>query len=117
MAYAEFNDEDVKEFVYPKYGNPDDPLGNRYPKNIRIKYPKTGTTNPSIQINVYEDLASPTPSKLIVQAPTDLGNNLYLVVWVADHKFKYFSGPLVHRFNYFRRIHIYGYHLDQRNYA
>ena len=88
MAYAEFNDEDVKEFVYPKYGNPDDPLGNRYPKNIRIKYPKTGTTNPSIQINVYEDLASPTPTKLNVQAPTDLGNNLYLVVWVADHRFK-----------------------------
>ena len=88
MAYAEFNDEDVKEFVYPKYGNPDDPLGNRYPKNIRIKYPKTGTTNPSIQINVYEDLASPTPTKLNVQAPTDLGINLYLLVWVADHMSK-----------------------------
>ena len=88
MAYAEFNDEDVKEFVYPKYGNPDDPLGNRYPKNIRIKYPKTGTTNPSIQINVYEDLASPTPSKLNVQAPTDLGNNLSVLLSVADRIFK-----------------------------
>ena len=74
MAYVEFNDEEVKEFVYPKYGNPEDPLSNRYPKNIRIKYPKTGTTNPSIKINVFDDLTSDSPTELNVEAPTDLGN-------------------------------------------
>ena len=73
MAYVEFNDKEVKEFVYPKYGNPEDPLSNRYPKNIRIKYPKTGTTNPSIKINVFDDLTSDSPSELNVEAPVDLG--------------------------------------------
>ena len=73
MAYVEFNDQDVKEFVYPMYGNPEDPLSNRYPKNIRIKYPKTGTTNPSIKINVFDDLTSDSPSELNVEAPVDLG--------------------------------------------
>ena len=76
MAYAEFNDMDVNEFVYPKYGNPDDPLANRYPEQVRIKYPKTGTTNPSIKINVFEDLTSDAPTSLNVQAPTDLGRLL-----------------------------------------
>ena len=74
MAYVEFNDQDEKEFVYPKYGNPGDPLSNRYPKQIRIKYPKTGTTNPTIKINVFDDMASDTPSELNVDAPDDLGN-------------------------------------------
>ena len=82
MAYVEFNDKEVKEFVYPKYGNPEDPLSNRYPKNIRIKYPKTGTTNPSIKINVFDDLTSDSPSELNVEAPVDLGrlNFQYFIV-------------------------------------
>ena len=74
MAYVEFNDQEVKEFVYPKYGNPENPLSNRYPKQIRIKYPKTGTTNPTIKINVFDDMTSDTPSELNVDAPDDLGN-------------------------------------------
>ena len=73
MAYVEFNDTAVQEFVYPHYGDPDDPLSNRYPKQIKIKYPKTGTTNPSIRINVFEDLLSNNPSMLNVEAPDDLG--------------------------------------------
>ena len=51
-------------------------------KNIRIKYPKTGTTNPSIKINVFDDLTSNTPSELNVEAPVDLGtlNFQYLIL-------------------------------------
>ena len=84
MAYVEFNDQDVKEFVYPKYGNPEDPLSNRYPKNIRIKYPKTGTTNPSIKINVFDDLTSDSPSELNVEAPVDLGK---FYIFIRDDSF------------------------------
>jgi len=85
MAYVEFNDEEVKEFVYPKYGNPEDPLSNRYPKNIRIKYPKTGTTNPSIKINVFDDLTSESPSELNVEAPEDLEGYIYTAItWINE---------------------------------
>ena len=73
MAYVEFDDTEVEEFTYPHYGNPNDPLDNRYPQQIRIKYPKTGTTNPSIKVNVFEDLLSSSPQAVNVEAPDDLG--------------------------------------------
>lgn len=53
MAYTHFDDNKVQLFQYTKFG--DDPEKDQYPDYIQLRYPKSGTPNPTIQIRVIED--------------------------------------------------------------
>ncbi|XP_050087507.1 venom dipeptidyl peptidase 4 [Anopheles aquasalis] len=59
LAMASFDDREVKEFSYHIYGNPDDPE-RQYPEELRIRYPKVNTTNPTVYLLV-KDLSTNSP--------------------------------------------------------
>lgn len=52
MAFVQFNDTEVEEFFYTNYGDPSDPLAHQYPEQVMLKYPKVGTTNPTVKLFV-----------------------------------------------------------------
>lgn len=53
LAMASFDDRNVKEFSYSVYGSPDDPE-KQYPEELRIRYPKVNTTNPTVHLRVKD---------------------------------------------------------------
>ncbi|XP_047506073.1 dipeptidyl aminopeptidase-like protein 6 isoform X1 [Pieris napi] len=76
MLYATFNDTLVHEQKYPWYGtalDTDDP-SKTYPEIRSVRYPKPGTTNPTVKLTVA-DIADPkhirtrhlTPPKVIIE--------------------------------------------------
>ena len=91
LAYTAFDDSNVEEFHYTKYGSPADPLKVQYPQEIAVKYPKVGTTNPTFQIWV-QDLTDPksNPPKPVQPPPETVafGEYLYTVAdWIDDSKY------------------------------
>ena len=104
LAYAKFNDEDVQEFYYTKYGSPEDPykvqvrhaaqitflffkigfLPLQYPQEIMLKYPKVGTANPTVSLWV-SDLKAPN-QVVPVTPPRDVAEgHLYTAAkWVSE---------------------------------
>lgn len=79
LAYAKFDDTEVPEFHFTKYGDPRDPIGNQYPKEVPVKYPKVGTTNPTVELRI-QDLNDLQSSPLAVIPPTEVsawGDFLY----------------------------------------
>uniref|UniRef100_A0A182JFB8 Venom dipeptidyl peptidase 4 n=1 Tax=Anopheles atroparvus TaxID=41427 RepID=A0A182JFB8_ANOAO len=67
LAMASFDDRDVKEFSYHVYGSPNDP-DKQYPEELRIRYPKVNTTNPTVHLRVT-DLAASNPRWVELPAP------------------------------------------------
>uniref|UniRef100_A0A182NFA4 Venom dipeptidyl peptidase 4 n=1 Tax=Anopheles dirus TaxID=7168 RepID=A0A182NFA4_9DIPT len=67
LAMASFDDRDVSEFSYHLYGSPDDP-DNQYPEELRIRYPKVNTTNPTVHLQVT-DLSVSNPVWVELPAP------------------------------------------------
>uniref|UniRef100_A0A182JT27 Venom dipeptidyl peptidase 4 n=1 Tax=Anopheles christyi TaxID=43041 RepID=A0A182JT27_9DIPT len=53
LAMASFDDREVKEFTYHLYGSPDD-TDKQYPEELRIRYPKVNTTNPTVHLQVTD---------------------------------------------------------------
>ncbi|XP_050072273.1 venom dipeptidyl peptidase 4 [Anopheles maculipalpis] len=53
LAMASFDDREVKEFTYHLYGSPDD-TDKQYPEELRIRYPKVNTTNPTVHLRVTD---------------------------------------------------------------
>ena len=104
LAYAKFNDQDVQEFYYTKYGSPEDPykvqvrhaaqitflffkigfLPLQYPQEIMLKYPKVGTANPTVSLWV-SDLKAPN-QVVPVTPPGDVAEgHLYTAAkWVSE---------------------------------
>ncbi|XP_052868310.1 venom dipeptidyl peptidase 4 [Anopheles cruzii] len=70
LAMASFDDQQVKEFSYHIYGSPDDP-DNQYPEELRIRYPKVNTTNPTVYLRV-KDLATSGSAWIDLPAPVNL---------------------------------------------
>jgi len=85
IAFAQFNDTLVPEFVYPHYGDPQDVLHSQYPEYRVVRYPKAGEVNPTIKLfvrNVEEDI-----NKLVIPPVevTNWGEYIYKVVdWTGD---------------------------------
>ncbi|KAL0119761.1 hypothetical protein PUN28_007890 [Cardiocondyla obscurior] len=82
LAFATFNDTQVKDIVYPHYGAPGS-LEDQYPTEVKIKYPKVGTSNPIVSLSVI-DLKDPSSKAVILEAPVDVitsDNVLYTVSW------------------------------------
>ncbi|XP_052898593.1 venom dipeptidyl peptidase 4 [Anopheles moucheti] len=67
LAMASFDDRDVKEFSYHLYGSPDD-TDKQYPEELRIRYPKVNTTNPTVHLRVT-DLSASEPTWVELPAP------------------------------------------------
>lgn len=53
MAIVSFDDTNVEEFTYHIYGEPGSLL-NQYPEDVTLRYPKAGTTNPTVQLRVID---------------------------------------------------------------
>ena len=104
LAYAKFNDEDVQEFYYTKYGSPEDPykvqvrhaaqitflffkigfLPLQYPQEIMLKYPKVGTANPTVSLWV-SDLKAPNQVVPVTPPPDVAEGHLYTAAkWVSE---------------------------------
>ncbi|KAL4710312.1 hypothetical protein ACJJTC_011128 [Scirpophaga incertulas] len=82
LAYATFNDKDVRLMKVPHYGVPGS-TESQYTKHRDIRYPKSGTTNPTVSLTL-RDLASEQQS--VYEAPTDLNEPiLKLVKFVSNN--------------------------------
>ena len=87
MAYAHFNDTDVGDFIYQKFGNPSNIFASRYPTEYDLKYPKAGTTNPTVQLRVVDTEIATDASFLIVEPPDSIleGEYIYSAAsWISE---------------------------------
>lgn len=85
LAFATFNDTNVRDIVISKYGSPGNSR-DQYPNEIRIKYPKAGTTNPFVSLSVI-DLHDPSSKLIDLPPPVDVvgaDNVLYTANWRRD---------------------------------
>jgi len=88
LAWAEFNDKDVHTIEIPRYGDLNDP----YPEQLKVSYPKPGTTNPVAKLFVT-DLT--TTNFIELKPPLDIQNDmdtrspiLFKVQFATDSKNK-----------------------------
>ncbi|XP_071555267.1 venom dipeptidyl peptidase 4 [Temnothorax nylanderi] len=82
LAFATFNDTQVKDMAIFHYGIPGS-LEDQYPTEVKIKYPKVGTPNPTVTLSVI-DLTDPSSEAVTLEAPVDVvtsDNVLYNVNW------------------------------------
>ena len=85
IAFARFNDEDVQEFYYSKYGDPQDPYKVQYPKEIMLKYPKVGTANPKINLMVSDLSKEEVVLKPVVPPSEVAEEHIYTAAtWVSE---------------------------------
>ncbi|KAJ8921034.1 hypothetical protein NQ315_015830 [Exocentrus adspersus] len=91
LAYGRFNDTEVPVMVIPIYGEPGSLLF-QYPRANLIKYPKAGTTNPTVTLHVVA--LNNTSTELDLEVPATLQgepilstvewatNNIVLAIWM-----------------------------------
>ncbi|KAJ8724870.1 hypothetical protein PYW07_015828 [Mythimna separata] len=53
IAYATFNDTEVRKMYVPHYGVPGS-VDDQYTQHREIRYPKTGTTNPTVSVTLLD---------------------------------------------------------------
>lgn len=87
IAIASFNDTEVNEFMYFMYRQPGN-LANQYFDEIKLRYPKAGTTNPHVVLRVLDVSVAggvwrdvPTPENIVT---TD--HILGTVSWFDDNR-------------------------------
>ncbi|XP_028157374.1 venom dipeptidyl peptidase 4-like isoform X2 [Ostrinia furnacalis] len=76
LAYATFNDTDVRKMKVPHYGVPGS-VQYQYTQHHEIRYPKPGTTNPTVSVTI-RDLASDLESTFY--APDNLDEPILKIV-------------------------------------
>lgn len=82
IAYATFNDAHVQKFQYELYDEPGN-LENQYPELVELRYPKSGTTNPTVQLTVTDF----SLNGWTISAPTNLVSDdhiLFNVGWLSN---------------------------------
>lgn len=86
LAYASFDDTEVETFTYEIYG---DGKGEyQYPEEVKLKYPKVGTQNPTLGFTI-QNVQDPSQSSIkLNNASASFGNDHILgsVFWVTDTK-------------------------------
>ncbi|XP_031771202.1 venom dipeptidyl peptidase 4 [Apis florea] len=88
LAFATFNDTGVHDVVISRYGPPGN-LKYQYPEEVKIKYPKAGTTNPLVSLSMI-DLHDPSSKSIDLGPPVDVvgaDNVLYTANWRRDGEF------------------------------
>jgi dipeptidyl-peptidase-4 len=85
LAYASFDDSNVKEFLYELYGDGKEEY--QYPKEVHLRYPKVGESNPSVAL-MLNDLITNDPFLLQLNYPPSVSNDHILgtVFWISDTK-------------------------------
>ena len=82
IAFLSFNETGVGTFRIPYYMD-DQPIAPSYPNELELRYPKVGTTNPTVEFNVLDmsTLGYVTiPINAFIPDDTIIGE----VVWVTD---------------------------------
>ncbi|XP_022185374.2 venom dipeptidyl peptidase 4 [Nilaparvata lugens] len=86
LAYIAFDDSNVTEVHYPRYGEPGS-MKWQYAEDVIIRYPKAGSNNPVVSLNVVDLRLKRRPKIDRLPAPvaevTD-DNILAEVVWIDD---------------------------------
>ncbi|KAK2599154.1 Dipeptidyl peptidase 4 [Conoideocrella luteorostrata] len=82
IAFLSFNETGVGTFTIPYY-MAGQKVAPSYPKELQLRYPKVGTTNPSVELNILN-----VETKKVVNVPIDVFAKDDLVVgevkWVTD---------------------------------
>lgn len=86
LAYASFDDTNVETFTYQIYG---DGKGEyQYPEEVHLKYPKVGTTNPTLGLTI-QDVENPLNAPIILNNASleyDVDHILGTVFWMSNTK-------------------------------
>ena len=82
MAFLSFNETGVGTFRIPYYMD-DQPVAPPYPNELELRYPKVGTTNPTVEFNVL-DMASLEYSAIPINAYRPNNTIIGEVAWVTD---------------------------------
>lgn len=88
IAYAHFDDRAVETFYYQTFGDPNNLTFHQYPKEIGLKYPKTGTTNPTLQLRI-KDMDNPADNFSVLIPPAELEavDHIYTAAnWIGDER-------------------------------
>ncbi|XP_076313110.1 prolyl endopeptidase FAP-like isoform X2 [Tachypleus tridentatus] len=87
LCYATFDDSSVKEMKYPFYGNYDDE-DNLYPKIMNLRYPKPGTSNPKVMLQVVELSTNPShPENMTIpEEMKDKDHYITQVTWIDNSR-------------------------------
>lgn len=82
IAFLSFNETDVGTFRIPYYMH-DQPVAPPYPNELELRYPKVGTTNPTVEFNV---LAMSTLEYTTIPIDAYSPNDTIIgeVAWVTD---------------------------------
>lgn len=86
LAYVKFVDTNVEEFTYYMYGEPGE-IEDQYPEAIKLRYPKSGSTNPTIQLLVRDISQDQLGDEIELLPPTSLANQepiLGAITWTTD---------------------------------
>ncbi|XP_013161751.1 PREDICTED: venom dipeptidyl peptidase 4-like isoform X1 [Papilio xuthus] len=81
LAYATFDDTNVRVMKVPHFGVPGS-VDYQYTQHHEIRYPKPGTTNPTVRVTL-RDIASGTET--VYNAPTDLNEPILKTVNFVDN--------------------------------
>ncbi|XP_069698609.1 venom dipeptidyl peptidase 4-like [Periplaneta americana] len=87
LAFASFNDTEVRTASYVHYGEPGS-LDSQYSSTVSIRYPKPGTANPRVGLYVA-DLTLAGARLVEMPAPVDVVSSehiLYGAVWANDYE-------------------------------
>ncbi|CAH0717358.1 unnamed protein product, partial [Brenthis ino] len=76
IAYATFDDTDVRIMKIPHYGVPGS-VDSQYTSHRDIRYPKTGTTNPNVTVSIWDTAAN---TNVTFAAPTNLNEAILKAV-------------------------------------
>jgi len=93
LAYLSFNETGVGTFTVPYYMD-DQEIAPPYPSELELRYPKVGTTNPTVQFTLLDTQTfkgSPISVEVFEANDTIIGE----VAWVTDEH----SSVLLHIFN------------------
>jgi len=93
LSYLSFNETGVPTFTIPYYMN-GQPFPPPYPRELDIRYPKVGETNPTVAFNLL-DLASFDKSAVPVDAFSPEELIIGEVAWVTDGH----DAAIFHAFN------------------
>ena len=70
LIYLEFNDTNVPDMTYQRYGQPGRLL-DQYPEEVTIRYPKAGATNPTYKAYLVDLTNRNFPTTLITTQEYD----------------------------------------------
>lgn len=84
IAYARFDDTNVEAMVVPVYGHPGN-LYFQYPRANLVKYPKAGTTNPTVSLFVYNIAEAEVTELETTSSLRDVDHILSSVTWATNN--------------------------------